>query len=50
MEEENLPSSEAGLKMDEENLNIDPAPKIQYTYVENDRKRNADDSDENILH
>ncbi len=55
MEEEKLPSSEAGLKMDEETLNIDPSPKIQYTYVENDRKRNlpsqelrqagADDSD-----
>ena len=50
MEKDNLPSSEAGLKMDEETLNKDPSPKIQYTYVENDRKRNADDSDENILH
>lgn len=50
MEEDNLPSSEAGLKMDEETLNKDPAPKIQYTYIENNQRRNADDTDENILH
>jgi membrane associated rhomboid family serine protease len=54
---DDIPSSEkdrlfgeASLKMDEETLNIDPSPKIQYTYVENDQKRNADDTDENILH
>lgn len=46
MEEENLPSSEAGLKVDEETLNKNPAPKIRYTYVENIQKKNTDDADE----